>query len=204
MPLRLRAALTVAVALLATPRMSLAQDTWIVLPVGIGEEPAADVQNFVAVSAAGIETRGGTTVLQGPVLRHRLENTVSLPYEEGDASALAAQLAEADDELVRELARQRYDEVIGRAGELIEQATESSLALQRDAEASLHLGRVCAYLTARAPPAGGRRPCRRGRRLLLCARAGHLPRRACHPSRSRAVRARGPRAPDAARQRVSR
>lgn len=140
--------LLLAAALLSTPFVARAQDTWIVLPVGIGEEPAADVRNFVAVSAAGIETRGGVTVLQGPVLRHRLENTVSLPYEEADVGTLAAQLAEADEELVRELARQRYDEVIDRAGELLERAADSSLTLQRDAETSLHLARVCAYRAA--------------------------------------------------------
>lgn len=137
-----------AAALVLDPFAVAAQDTWIVVPVGIGEEPAADVRNFIAVSAAGIETRGGVTVLQGPVLRHRLENTVSLPYEAQDASPLTSQLAEADEQLVRELARQRYDEVIGRAGELLEQAQVQSLALQRDAEASVHLARVCAYRTA--------------------------------------------------------
>ncbi|HJL20083.1 MAG TPA: PEGA domain-containing protein [Sandaracinaceae bacterium LLY-WYZ-13_1] len=137
-----------AAALVLTPSPALAQDTWIVLPVGIGEEPAADVRNFVAVSAAGIETRSGVTVLQGPVLRHRLENTVSLPYEGQDVSALATQLAAADETLVRELARQRYDEVIDRATELLEHDDGRSLALQRDGEASLHLGRVCAYRTA--------------------------------------------------------
>ena len=120
-----------------------AQDTWLILPVGIGEEPGL-VLDHARLTAATLETTVGATVLQGQRLQHRLQNAVSLPYTEPPADDLAAQLAEAEPELLSAVSRQRDGEVIDRVGTFLEQARQS-LALQRDAGASTNLARICGY-----------------------------------------------------------
>jgi len=136
-------ALALCVAIAASASLASAQDTWLILPVGIGEEPR-QVADHARVTGAALETTVGATVLQDDLLRHRLENAVSLPYAEAPASELAAQLAAAEPEMLTAVSRGRSGEVITRVDELLEQA-RGSLAVQRDDEASTNLARVCAY-----------------------------------------------------------
>lgn len=136
-------ALALTLVVSTSPTLASAQDTWLILPVGIGEEPA-QVADHARVTGAALETTVGATVLQDDLLRHRLENAVSLPYAQAPADELASQLAQAEPELLTAVSRGRDGDVIARVAELLEQAG-GSLSLQRDDDASTNLARVCAY-----------------------------------------------------------
>ncbi len=134
--------LTLALAL--TAARAHAQDTWAIVPVGLGETPsrAGDVAE---AASATLET-SGATVLQGPVLAHRFENGVSLSYEPPPGTdELARRLAEADEPLLRLVAAGRFAETVSRSEALLTEAQGALVALSRNAPVLEHLGNLCGY-----------------------------------------------------------